>query len=66
MAAAMRAYMVMNHAGTLLAVLVAPAALSLAGITPVVLTCGVAYLTVGMLGLIRHAAWIEAARRLPA
>jgi hypothetical protein len=60
MAAAMRAYMAVNSAGTLLAMLVAPTALILAGTVPVVITCGMAYIAVGLIGLARHAAWIEA------
>lgn len=66
MAAAMRAYIAMNNAGTLLAMLITPTALALAGILPVVVACGVAYVAVGMAGLARHSAWIESAHEQPA
>ena len=59
MAAAMRTYMAMNNTGTLLAMLIAPTALILAGTVPVIVACGITYLTVGVTGLARHADWIE-------
>lgn len=66
MAAAMRAYMAMNNAGTLLAMLITPSALLLVGTVPVVVACGVAYLVIGLTGLMRHAGWIEAGQEQPA
>ncbi len=59
MAAAMRAYMAMSSAGTLLAMLLTPAAISLTGIVPVIVACGLIVTGVGLLGLARHATWIE-------
>jgi hypothetical protein len=53
----MRAYMAVSSAGTLLAMLLAPSAIWLAGAVPVIVACGAAYLGVG---LIRHARWVEA------
>jgi len=66
MAAAMRVYMAMNSAGTLLAMLITPTALILIGIVPVIVACGVAYITVGVIGLARHGSWIEAGVKQPA
>jgi MFS transporter, DHA3 family, macrolide efflux protein len=58
-AAGMRAYMAASSAGTLLAMLLAPGAIALAGAVPVVVACGAAYGGVGMVGLALHAGWIE-------
>ena len=59
-AAGMRAYMAMSSGGILLAMLLAPTAIRLAGAVPVMAVCGAAYISVGVTGLIWHAGWIEA------
>jgi MFS family permease len=66
MAAGMRAYMAASSAGTLLAMLLAPTAIALAGPVPVVVACGATYIGVGVVGLVLHADWVEAAREQPA
>ena len=60
MAAAVRAQMAMSSAGTLLAMLITPTALALAGIVPVVVACGAIYVAIGAIGFARHAGWVEA------
>ena len=65
-AAGMRAYMAAAAAGTLLAMLLAPGAIALAGSAPVVIACGAVYIGVGATGLIRHADWLEAQQAQPA
>jgi hypothetical protein len=66
MAAGMRAYMAASSAGTLLAMLLTPSAIALAGVVPVIVACGVTYLVVGAVGLALHAGWIEATEAQPA
>lgn len=61
MAAGMRAYMATSSAGTLLAMLLAPSAIGIAGATPVIVACGAAYLSVGATGLLLYVDWVEAA-----
>jgi hypothetical protein len=61
MAAAMRTYMAANSAGILLAMLLAPAAIGIAGVVPVVVACGAAVMGIGVGGLVRHAGWAEVA-----
>jgi hypothetical protein len=61
MAAAMRTYMAANSAGILLAMLLAPAAIGIAGVVPVVVACGAAVMGIGVGGLVRHAGWAEIA-----
>jgi MFS transporter, DHA3 family, macrolide efflux protein len=58
--AAMRAYMAVNSAGTLLAMLLVPTALILAGTVSVIIVCGATIIGVGFVGLIRYVAWSEA------
>jgi MFS transporter, DHA3 family, macrolide efflux protein len=57
--AAMRVYMAMNSAGTLLAMLIAPLAFARLGSLPTVLICGATLITIGVVGLARHARWDE-------
>jgi DHA3 family macrolide efflux protein-like MFS transporter len=64
-AAAVRAYMAMSSAGMLVAMLITPTALVLAGVVPVIVACGVLLIGVGMIGLARHATWIEVAQTQP-
>jgi hypothetical protein len=65
-AAAMRAYMAMSGLGILVAMLLIPAAITVFGITRVILACGAVYLCVAALGLARFAGWREApAERAP-
>jgi MFS transporter, DHA3 family, macrolide efflux protein len=59
-AAAMRANMAARSAGILLAMLLAPGAIALAGVVPVVAACGMTYIVVGVVGLALHAGWVEA------
>jgi MFS transporter, DHA3 family, macrolide efflux protein len=66
MAAAVRVYMAANNAGTLIAMLIMPGTMALVGVVPVVLGCGAAYIAIGAIGLIRHAAWVEATQEQPA
>jgi MFS family permease len=54
MAAAVRAYMVMNALGMLLALLAAPWLFDAIGVAQAVLLCGAAVAAVGILGLLRH------------
>jgi hypothetical protein len=42
--------------------LLTPSAVSLAGVVPVVVACGGAYIGVGIVGLVLHANWVEMAR----
>ncbi|WP_428485300.1 hypothetical protein [Rhodopila sp.] len=65
MAAGMRATMAMSSAGTLLAMLLTPGAIGLAGVVPVVVACGLAYFSVGLVGLALYAGWIEADQKRP-
>jgi hypothetical protein len=60
-AAAMRAYMAVSTAGTLLAMLLIPALAENAGVVTVVIACGVSQIGVGAFGLARHATWREPA-----
>jgi MFS family permease len=60
-AAGMRAYMAVTSAGTLLAMLVAPPLIVMAGVAPVVVGCGAVYLAVGVLGLALLSGWTEQA-----
>ncbi len=54
MAAAMRAYMVMNNLGLLTGMLLAPALFHSVGIAGTVALCGAAILLTGMTGMLRH------------
>jgi len=54
MAAAMRAYMVMNNFGLLVGMLLAPGLFRGAGISGTVALCGAAILFTGMTGMLRH------------
>lgn len=65
-AAGMRAYMAASSAGTLLAMLLAPGAVALAGVVVVILGCGLIYIGTGLLGIVLHASWVEAAQGQPA
>ena len=65
-AAAMRATMAVNSAGTLLAMLLMPAAIAHAGTVPVTIGCGCVLLLIGAAGIIRHAGWVETAPPQPA
>ncbi len=60
--AAMRAYMALTSAGVLVAMLLIPTALRLAGIASVIIACGAIVSAVGMIGLMRYAAWVETYR----
>ena len=62
-AAAMRAYMAVVYLGTLVAMLLIPAAIGWFGVTRVIVACGAVYLCVAALGLVRLAAWREAAQK---
>jgi DHA3 family macrolide efflux protein-like MFS transporter len=59
-AAAMRAYMAMSGLGILVAMLLTPVAISVFGITRLIVACGAVYLCVATLGLARFAGWREA------
>jgi hypothetical protein len=59
MAAGMRAYMAANSTGILLAMLLMPGVIELAGVVPVIIACGLIYLAIGVLGITLHAGWIE-------
>jgi DHA3 family macrolide efflux protein-like MFS transporter len=59
-AAAMRAYMAMSGLGILVAMLLIPVAITMFGITRVIVACGAVYLCVAALGLARFAGWREA------
>jgi DHA3 family macrolide efflux protein-like MFS transporter len=52
-APAMRAYMVMNNVGLLMAMLIAPRALDVFGIAPVIVICGCMVAMLGLAGLLR-------------
>lgn len=54
MAAAIRAFMVVNHVGALAAMLVAPSLFNTIGVAPTVLLCGTVILAVAATGLWRH------------
>ena len=58
--AAMRAYMAVVYLGTLVAMLLTPAAIELFGVTRVIVACGAVYLCVAAMGLVRLAGWREA------
>ncbi len=58
-AAATRVYLAMSSAGTLLAMLLMPAAITLAGMVPVTIACGVTLAAIGLVGILRHAGWVE-------
>ena len=60
---AMRAYMVANSAGLLVAMLVAPTAYALGGNLPMTVLCGAILAAVGLAGLIRLASWAEPTAR---
>ena len=66
MAAAMRVYMAIANAGTLVAMLITPTVVVLLGTVPVVVGCGLVYLAVGLAGLVRYAAWVEPGCEQPA
>lgn len=53
-AAAMRAYLVMNYAGQLVAMLLAPTIFSRLGVPPVIIACGALIAGLGLLGLALH------------
>jgi hypothetical protein len=58
--------MAMSGLGILVAMLLIPAAITVFGITRVILACGAVYLCVAALGLARFAGWREApAERAP-
>jgi MFS transporter, DHA3 family, macrolide efflux protein len=65
-AAAMRVHMAATSTGVLLGMLLAPGAIALAGVVPVVVACGMAYIGMGLFGLATHAGWVEAPVRHPA
>jgi hypothetical protein len=65
-ACGMRAYMAMSSFGMLMAMLLAPGAIALAGAFPVIVACGVAYIGAGVVGLALHGDWIEAPEGQPA
>jgi hypothetical protein len=56
MGAAVRAFMLVNHTGSLLAMLAAPSAFEAIGIAPAVVVCGVAIIGVGLVGMRRFGA----------
>jgi MFS family permease len=58
--AAMRAYMVVNSLGLLAAMLMAPSLFARAGLLPVSAACGCVLITIGAIGLVRDAGWVEA------
>lgn len=58
--AAMRAYIVVNSAGLLVAMLLAPVAFAMVGALPVVAACGALIVGIGLAGLLRHRRWWEA------
>ena len=53
MGAAVRAFMLVNQTGSLLAMLAAPSAFEAIGIAPAVVVCGVAIIAVGLVGMRR-------------
>jgi DHA3 family macrolide efflux protein-like MFS transporter len=59
-AAAMRVYMAANSIGALVAMLIAPSACAAFGIVPVIVGCGGVMFAIGLIGLARHADWVEA------
>ena len=59
-AAAMRAFMAMSGLGILVAMLLIPAAITVFGITRVIVACGAVYLCVAAIGLARFAGWRDA------
>jgi MFS transporter, DHA3 family, macrolide efflux protein len=61
--AAMRAYMAACGLGVLVAMLLAPLAIATFGVTPVIVACGLVYLTVAAVGLLRFADWHDAEPR---
>jgi MFS family permease len=65
-AAAMRAYMAVSNAGTLLAMLLIPGLMVSAGVVDVVVGCGVGLMAIGGFGLLWHAGWSEPALVVPA
>ena len=56
MGAAVRAFMLVNQTGSLLAMLAAPSAFEAIGIAPAVVVCGVAIIGVGLVGMRRFGA----------
>ncbi len=66
MAAGMRAYMAVSSAGILLAMLLTPRAVVLMGVAGMITGCGLVYIGACLLGIIRHAGWVEAAQGQPA
>ena len=58
-AAAMRAYMAMTNAGTLAAMLLAPTAVAVLGVIPVIVGCGGGLVGLGAAGLTRYGGWTE-------
>nr|WP_294521846.1 MFS transporter [uncultured Rhodopila sp.] len=58
-AAGMRAYLAANSAGILLAMLLMPGAIELAGVQRMIMACSLIYLAVGVVGLALHAGWVE-------
>ena len=65
-AGAMRAYMAMCGAGVLVAMLLTPTAIAIFGIARVIVVCGIVYLCVAAIGLVRFAGWREAPSGLAA
>jgi MFS family permease len=61
-AAGMRVHMAAASGGILVAMLLVPQAITLFGVTPVVVACGAAYLAIGTGGLVMLAAWVEPER----
>ena len=66
MGAAMRAYMAVTNAGTLVAMLLIPRLIGAIGVLAVMIVCGVLYLVVGLSGLRLFAGWTETEAELPA
>jgi len=57
--AAMRAYMAVTNAGTLVAMLLVPSLVEAIGVLTVLIACGVSYLVIGLVGLRQFADWTE-------
>ncbi len=57
--AAMRAYMAVASAGTLVAMLLVPSLIRAIGMLAVLIACGAVYLVIGLFGLHRFAGWTE-------
>jgi MFS family permease len=58
-ASATRAYMAASSAGVLMAMLLAPGAIELAGNLSVTLACGAVYVATGLFGFVRYRDWTE-------